>query len=70
MRVLNVLNKNRDIVIYVLTACFLCGAYFNLFSLINQYFGIKDDNIVEELVEDILKEELDVDIDLTPLSKE
>lgn len=56
--------------IYVLTACFLCGAYFNLFSLINQYFGIKDDNIVEELVEDILKEELDVDIDLTPLSKE
>lgn len=37
---------------------------------INDYMGWKDDNIVEETTEYILKKETDIDLDFTPRSEE
>ena len=34
------------------------------------YFGLKDDNIVEEISEDVIREATGVDVDLSPSSPE
>jgi len=37
---------------------------------INQKLGLEDDNLAEEIVEEIIEQKFDVDIDLSPSSKE
>ena len=39
-------------------------------SGMNKYFGLKDDNIVEEMVEEFVKEETGINVDFTPFSHE
>lgn len=48
------------IVIFCLTSC----------EPINKYFGLKDDNVIEELSEMVLKKETGIDVDLTPSDAE
>lgn len=39
-------------------------------SRINKMFSLKDDNLVEELLEEVIVENINLDIDLTPQSEE
>ncbi len=39
-------------------------------SELNKKFGLPDDNVMEEVAEDVLKEEFGADVDLTPASPE
>lgn len=41
-----------------------------VFHIINQYFGLKDDNVFEVAVEEVIKIETGLDIDLTPEVKQ
>lgn len=43
--------------------CFGC-------SHLNQFFGLEDDNMIEEAIEDVIKHHTGLDIDLTPDSEE
>lgn len=52
---------------------FLCISLMILtgcIGYVNNYFGLKDDNPVEEIIEGLIEREIGVDIDLTPTSKE
>jgi len=40
------------------------------FSKINKKLGLKDDNVIEEVIEEIIENKLNIDVDLTPESKE
>jgi len=42
--------------------CFGCG--------INQCFGLKDDNPIEEVIEKVIESQTGIEIDLTPFSPE
>lgn len=39
-------------------------------SPINQFFKLEDDNVIEEILEDVLKHETGIDIDFTPNTPE
>lgn len=39
-------------------------------SVINKYFGLTDDNIAEEIVEQVIEQKTGLDLDLTPENKE
>lgn len=39
-------------------------------SKINQWFGLKDDNPIEEITEKVIESKTGLDIDLTPASPE
>lgn len=39
-------------------------------SQINERIGLPDDNLGEEVIEDVIKEKVGVDVDLTPASPE
>ena len=39
-------------------------------SYINRYFGLENNNAIEEVIEMIIKENFDLEIDLTPESPE
>ncbi len=54
----------------VLFTLFSGGALIGIFSMINHYFNLPDDNPVEEAIEKIIEEETNQSIDLTPKSKE
>ena len=45
-------------------------ALINGYSYLNKKMGLKDDNVVEECIEIIIKKQTGLDIDLTPSSKE
>jgi hypothetical protein len=51
--------------ISVIALLFLVGC-----EAFNEKFGVKDDNIVEEILEDVIKKETGIDMDLTPSSEE
>lgn len=53
-------------------ALFLIGVALLLPSCsdLNKKVGLPDDNLIEEVVEDVIKEELGPDIDLTPSTPE
>ena len=42
----------------------VCGAC----SIINDWTGLKDDNVIEEAIEDVIEHQTGIDIDLTPLT--
>lgn len=56
-----------SIMLFLLTAFMLI---LTSCSQLNDYLGLKDDNIYEEVIEGVIKFETGVDIDLTPSSKE
>ena len=57
--------------IFIVSFILLClTAGCNTFEKINDLFGVKDDNVVEEAIEGIIKMETGADIDLTPRSPE
>lgn len=39
-------------------------------SYVNEYFGMEDDNLAEEVVEEVIKVKAGINIDLTPDSPE
>lgn len=39
-------------------------------SALNSKLGLSDDNIIEEVAEDVIKEKVGVDVDLTPSTPE
>lgn len=49
---------------------FICMVFLSGCSEINRKLGLSDDNIGEEVIEDIIKEETGIDVDLTPESPE
>jgi len=57
--------KIYTIIMGIIFVSVLCSC-----SKINKCFGMKDDNIVEETAEDLLKQKTGIDIDFTPISKE
>jgi hypothetical protein len=44
--------------------------FFGGCSYVNKKLGLKDDNIAEEIIEEVIKKETGLSIDLTPESKE
>lgn len=54
------------IVIALLILGFGCGGC----AYINHWCGLKDDNIVEESLEDVIEHETGISIDLTPSTPE
>ena len=55
---------------YTLLACVALLIAFSACHKINQYFGMKDDNAAEEILERVIEVKIGVDIDLTPASPE
>lgn len=53
-----------------LMAFLILGSCIGGCSRINKMFSLKDDNLIEEVLEEYIMEELDIDIDLTPQSQE
>lgn len=51
---------------------FLIGAILSLPSCsdLNRKLGLSDDNLMEEVIEDVIREETGQDVDLTPDSPE
>jgi uncharacterized membrane protein YukC len=60
------LYLNKYFAIFILILCSLIGG----FSYINRYFGLENNNAIEEAIEMIIKENFDLEIDLTPESPE
>ena len=60
------LYLNKYIAIFILIVCSFVGGC----SYINKKLGLDQDNIFEEIIEQIIKEEINLDIDLTPESPE
>lgn len=56
------LKMNKKIILTIVGII----AGLGLFHVVNQYFGMKDDNPIEEAVEEIVEAELGTRIDLTP----
>lgn len=52
------------------TLIFVCLVILSGCSQINRKLGLPDDNLLEELTEDLIKEETGADIDLTPSTPE
>lgn len=55
----------NKIIISIAIVCSILGVLHYVYSK----FGIKDDNVVEQAVEQLIKDETGLDIDLTPESK-
>jgi uncharacterized membrane protein len=55
----------KTAIFFALLACL-----FYACSPVNKFFGIKDDNVVEEMAEEVIKIRTGLDLDLTPESKE
>ncbi len=49
---------------FIATLSFFAG--LGIFHAINTYFGVSDNNPVEEVIEEVIKVETGVDINLTP----
>ena len=54
----------------ILSAILTLTSVFGFWHKINQYFGVPDDNLIEQDIEKIIKDESGIDVDLTPNSKE
>lgn len=50
--------------------CLFLFLVFSSCSYVNEYFGFDDDNIIEELIEESLKDYSGFDVDLTPNTEE
>lgn len=50
---------------FIVAIAVLCGC-----SSLNRYFGLEDDNPIEEAIEELIRYETGIDIDLTPGSPE
>jgi flagellar basal body-associated protein FliL len=50
------------IVILLMISCGLVGGC----SMLNKKFGFSDDHPIEEMAEGLIKEQLDLDVDLSP----
>ena len=58
-------NMNPLFIKYLIaTLSFFAG--LGIFHAINTYFGVSDNNPVEEVIEEVIKIETGVDINLTP----
>lgn len=68
--VLDWIHENRRTVAYILLNLFCLAVLFNACQLINDKTGMKDDNIVEEITEAVIKSNTGIDIDLIPRSPE
>lgn len=55
---------------YIVLAMLLVSGLIGGCSLINQRLGLKDDNLIEEAIEQELKDRTGVELDLSPGSKE
>jgi hypothetical protein len=51
--------------ILIFTCVLFCSCHY-----INTMMGLKDDNVIEETVEDVIEIETGIDVDLTPESVE
>jgi hypothetical protein len=60
------LYLNKYIAIFILILCSMVGGC----SYINRYFGLENNNAIEEVIEVLIKENFDLEIDLTPESPE
>ena len=59
-------NWALGVVLALMAVASLCGGY----AAINQKLGLSEDNIIEENLEELIKDRLGIEIDLTPESKE
>lgn len=54
----------------VIFTLFSTAALAGIFSMLNHYLNLPDDNPLEEVVEKVIEEKTNQSIDLTPQSKE
>jgi len=50
-------------IVFITIGCVVC-----VFQDIAERLNLKEDNVIEEFIEDVIEEELDIRIDLTPSS--
>ena len=62
--ILNEFFKKKGALLLVLFGC-LCSC-----SYLNQQLGLKDDNLGEEIIEEVIELKTGIDLDLTPGSPE
>ena len=55
---------------YIITSIAIILAMGSLFVVKKYYPAYKDDNVIEEFVEDVIKDKASIDVDLTPFSPE
>ncbi len=60
----------KGIVMKISIVILTSGCIFWGCGYFNQYFGLKDDNVIEEAIENKLKDTTGLDVDLTPDSPE
>ena len=60
----------RKIVMRSILALLLAASVFGACSLVNSKLGFKDDHFAEEAAENLIKDQVGLDIDLTPGSPE
>lgn len=60
----------REEIMKVILILFAIGAMAGGCSYINQKFSLKDDNPLEEFLEDLIEDQTELDLDLSPLSRE
>ena len=63
-------TKLKGIVMKILMVIVASGCIFWGCQYFNQYFGLEDDNILEEAIENRVRDTTGIDVDLTPDSPE
>lgn len=62
--------STSNILIFIAVCLIVFLSITNFFSSMNKIIGVKDDNVIEEVVEDLLESKTGIKLDLTPESEE
>ena len=60
------MRVNNFYIIYLCVICFVIFLSFGGCEYFNKLLGLKDDNLIESVIEDVIESQLGISIDLTP----
>ncbi len=66
----NLYKKHRSLIMKVIAAIAVAAALLGGCTALNKKFGMADDNIIEEAIENKIEDVTGLDLDLSPESKE
>lgn len=66
----DVILKNRELFMKAILLLFAFMFVFDACSMLNRFAGLPDDHPIEEAAEEIIKQETEISLDLTPESLE
>ena len=66
----NLYLKHRKLIMKVIAAIVVAAALLGGCTALNKKLGLADDNIIEEAIENKIKDTTGLDLDLSPESKE